>query len=586
MVQLFGFEISRKKTKQDTASTVDTNKSFALPQNDDGAVTIQSGAYYGTYVDLDGVVRNEIELITRYREMSMQPELETAVDEIVNEAIVNTAKDKAVEINMDDLKQPESVKKKIRDEFDVALKLLNFGNMGHDVFRRWYIDGRMFYHVIIDDSSPAKGIQELRYIDPRRIRKIREIQKTKDPRTTIDVINKINEYYLYNERGIIGAHSNLGAKIAVDAIINVNSGLMDSKRAMVLSYLHKAIKPLNNLRMIEDATVIYRLSRAPERRIFYIDVGNMPTIKAEQYLKDIMTKYRNKLVYDSTTGEIKDDRKHLSMLEDFWLPRREGGKGTEITTLPGGQNLGELEDVKYFERKLYKALGVPIGRLEQQPGGGILGRSTEITREELKFSKFIDRLRNKFATLFDDILRVQLVLKKVCTEEEWKEFKEDIYYDFKKDNNFDELKESELLMNRIATLQAVDPYVGRYYSMQWVRKNILMMDDEEIEEIQNQIEEEQAAATPTDEQGNPIQTDDQGNPLPAQAPAPTPNIVPPTPQEGMMQQYMAQQGVPQEQMPVQDGTGKDEMDPLDMGMDADRERNRRRFVNDTLEPAR
>jgi hypothetical protein len=586
VVQLFGFEISRKKTKQDTASTVDTNKSFALPQNDDGAVTIQSGAYYGTYVDLDGVVRNEIELITRYREMSMQPELETAIDEIVNEAIVNTAKDKAVEINMDDLKQPESVKKKIRDEFDVALKLLNFGNMGHDVFRRWYIDGRMFYHVIIDDSSPAKGIQELRYIDPRRIRKIREIQKTKDPRTTIDVINKINEYYLYNERGIIGAHSNLGAKIAVDAIINVNSGLMDSKRAMVLSYLHKAIKPLNNLRMIEDATVIYRLSRAPERRIFYIDVGNMPTIKAEQYLKDIMTKYRNKLVYDSTTGEIKDDRKHLSMLEDFWLPRREGGKGTEITTLPGGQNLGELEDVKYFERKLYKALGVPIGRLEQQPGGGILGRTTEITREELKFSKFIDRLRNKFATLFDDILRVQLVLKKVCTEEEWKEFKEDIYYDFKKDNNFDELKESELLMNRIATLQAVDPYVGRYYSMQWVRKNILMMDDEEIEEIQNQIEEEQAAATPTDENGNPIQTDDQGNPLPAQAPAPTPNIVPPTPQEGMMQQYMAQQGVPQEQMPVQDGTGKDEMDPLDMGMDADRERNRRRFVNDTLEPAR
>jgi hypothetical protein len=355
---------------------------------------------------------------------------------------------------------------------------------------------------------------------------------------------------------------------------------------MVLSYLHKAIKPLNNLRMIEDATVIYRLSRAPERRIFYIDVGNMPTIKAEQYLKDIMTKYRNKLVYDSTTGEIKDDRKHLSMLEDFWLPRREGGKGTEITTLPGGQNLGELEDVKYFERKLYKALGVPIGRLEQQPGGGILGRSTEITREELKFSKFIDRLRNKFATLFDDILRVQLVLKKVCTEEEWKEFKEDIYYDFKKDNNFDELKESELLMNRIATLQAVDPYVGRYYSMQWVRKNILMMDDEDIEEIQNQIEEEQAAATPTDENGNPIQTDDQGNPLPAQAPAPTPNIVPPTPQEAMMQQYMAQQGVPPEQQPVQDGTGKDEMDPLDMGMDADRERNRRRFVNDTLEPAR
>ena len=580
MVQLFGFEISRKKPKQDNASQDETNKSFALPQNDDGAVTIQSGAYYGTYVDLDGVVRNEIELITRYREMSMQPELETAIDEIVNEAIVNTAKDKAVEINMDDLKQPEGVKKKIRDEFDTTLKLLNFGNMGHEIFRRWYIDGRMFYHVIIDDKRTADGITELRYIDPRRIRKIREIEKTKDPRTTIDVIKKINEYYLYNERGIIGAHSNLGAKIAVDAIVNVNSGLMDSKRAMVLSYLHKAIKPLNNLRMTEDATVIYRLSRAPERRIFYIDVGNMPTVKAEQYLKDIMTKYRNKLVYDSTTGEIKDDRKHLSMLEDFWLPRREGGKGTEITTLPGGQNLGELEDVKYFERKLYKSLGVPIGRLEQQPGGGILGRSTEITREELKFAKFIDRIRNKFSTLFDDILRVQLVLKKVCTEEEWKEFREDIYYDFKKDNNFDELKESELLMNRIATLQAMDPYVGRYYSMQWVRKNVLMMDDEDIEEIQAQIEEEKAANTPVDENGNPIPTDEMGNPLPP--PPPAPNLVPPTPQESMMQQYAQQQGVPPEQQPVQDGTGKDTMDPLEMGQT----RNRQRFVNDTMEPVR
>lgn len=580
MVQLFGFEISRKKGKQENASPDETNKTFALPQNDDGAVTIQSGAYYGTYVDLDGVVRNEIELITRYREMSMQPELETAIDEIVNEAIVNNAKDKAVEINMDDLKQPEGVKKKIRDEFDTVLKLLNFGNMGHEIFRRWYIDGRMFYHVIIDEKRANEGVLELRYIDPRRIRKIREIQKTKDPRTTIDIIKKVNEYYLYNERGIIGAHSNLGAKIAVDAIVNVNSGLMDSKRAMVLSYLHKAIKPLNNLRMIEDATVIYRLSRAPERRIFYIDVGNMPTIKAEQYLKDIMTKYRNKLVYDSTTGEIKDDRKHLSMLEDFWLPRREGGKGTEITTLPGGQNLGELEDVKYFERKLYKALGVPIGRLEQQPGGGILGRSTEITRDELKFSKFIERLRNKFATLFDDILRVQLVLKKVCTEEEWKEFKEDIYYDFKKDNNFDELKESELLMNRIATLQAVDPYVGRYYSMAWVRKNVLMLDDEDIEELQKEIEEEKAANTPVDENGNPIPTDEMGNPLPPQPP--TPNLVPPTPQEAMMQNYMAQQGVPPEQQPVQDGTGKDTMDPLEMGQ----QKNRQRFVNDTLEPVR
>jgi hypothetical protein len=577
MVQLFGFEISRKK-QQDQE---EKNKSFALPQNDDGAVTIQSGAYYGTYVDLDGVVRNEIELITRYREMAMQPELETAIDEIVNEAIVNDDSESGVELDTDELKQPENIKKKIREEFDYVLKLLDFGNMGHELFRRWYTDGRLFYHVIIDDKSPAKGIQELRYIDPRRIRKIREIQKAKDTVSGMEIIKNMKEYYLYNERGMIGAHSNLGTKIAIDAVVNVNSGLMDSKRAMVLSYLHKAIKPLNQLRMVEDATVIYRLSRAPERRVFYIDVGNMPTIKAEQYLRDVMAKYRNKLVYDSSTGEIKDDRKHLSMLEDFWLPRREGGKGTEITTLPGGMNLGELEDVKYFEKKLYKALGVPISRLEQSQGFS-LGRSTEITRDELKFTKFVNRLRNKFSTLFDELLKLQLVLKKICTEEEWKEFKENIWYDFKKDNNFTELKEAELLQNRITTLQLVDPYVGRYYSMAWVRKNVLQMDDDEIEEIMQQIEEEKAANTPVDEQGNPLPTDEMGNPLPP-AP-PTPNIVPPTPQEGMMQQYMAQQGVPPEEQPVQDGTGKDTMDPLDMG--ANSTSRKQRFVNDTLEPVR
>jgi hypothetical protein len=453
--------------------------------------------------------------------------------------------------------------------------------MGHELFRRWYTDGRLFYHVIIDDKSPQKGIQELRYIDPRRIRKIREIQKAKDTESGMEIIKSMKEYYLYNERGMIGAHSNLGTKIAIDAVVNVNSGLMDSKRAMVLSYLHKAIKPLNQVRMVEDATVIYRLSRAPERRVFYIDVGNMPTIKAEQYLRDVMVKYRNKLVYDSSTGEIKDDRKHLSMLEDFWLPRREGGKGTEITTLPGGMNLGELEDVKYFEKKLYKALGVPMSRLEQSQGFS-LGRSTEITRDELKFTKFVNRLRNKFSTLFDELLKLQLVLKKICTEEEWKEFKENVWYDFKKDNNFTELKEAELLQNRITTLQLVDPYVGRYYSMAWVRKNVLQMDDDEIEEIMQQIEEEKAANTPVDEQGNPLPTDEMGNPLPP-AP-PQPNIVPPTPQEGMMQQYMAQQGVPPEQQPVQDGTGKDTMDPLDMGTNSTS--RKQRFVNDTLEPVR
>lgn len=531
MVQLFGFEITRKKEQGQTEE--ERNKAFSLPNNDDGAVNIQSGSYYGTYVDLDGVVRNEIELITRYREMAMQPELETAIDEIVNEAIVMEDSGKSVELNTDELQQPESIKKKIRDEFDSIIKLLNFGNMGHDIFRRWYVDGRLFYHVIVDETKPTEGIKEIRYIDPRRIRKIREIQKTKDIKTGMEIIKSQREYYLYNERGVIGAHSNLGTKIAPDSIVNVNSGLMDGKRVMVLSYLHKAIKPLNQLRMVEDATVIYRLSRAPERRVFYVDVGNMPTIKAEQYLRDIMVKYRNKLVYDSSTGEIKDDRKHLSMLEDFWLPRREGSKGTEISTLPGGQNLGELEDVKYFEKKLYKALGVPLGRLENTQGFS-LGKTSEITREELKFAKYIQRLRNKFATLFDDLMRVQLLLKKICNEEEWKIFKEDIYYDFKKDNNFDELKESELLTNRILLLQYVDPFVGRYYSKEWVRKNVLQQTDEDIEEIDQQISDEQAqqaSLAPTDAMGNPVDPNT-GQPIPGAMPGVGGNaVLPPSAQQ-------------------------------------------------------
>ena len=952
MIKLFGYEIGRKKDDQQNNQQEPTQKTFALPQNDDGAVTIQSGAYYGTYVDLDGVVRNEIELVTRYREMAMQPELETAIDDIVNDAIVADDSGNSIEVNTDDLidlNVAEDVKGKIRTEFENILRLLNFGNMGHDIFRRWYIDGRVFYHLVVDEKNMAAGVQELRYIDPRRIRKIREIQKVKDTQTGMEIIKTTKEYYLYNERGVIGAHSNLGTKIAVDSVVNVNSGLMDAKRAMVLSYLHKAIKPLNQLRMIEDATVIYRLARAPERRIFYIDVGNMPTIKAEQYLRDVMVKYRNKLVYDSTTGEIRDDRKHLcfdmntkislldgrelsiteiakeyasgkvnwayscnpdtgevvpgiiswagvtrkdervlrltldndetitctldhkfpvkgkgfieaqnltigesmiplyrdkqkvqkngneyervyqnhtgqwvfthrlvsnwkntvgiseefvydgklandkktiihhmnfnrfdntpsnlnmmnyydhwlyhtktqtisypqsmidevlrlvksghdgnktikeinnnidlistwksvnlgksikklqkenmifsrkdlvrivnilgyttwidlfeeynpkdsvivdgvsyknnnqavnavgvnkvahaldsnlsargsvewkeklsktrlernipspttktwkiihpdgtveireniaqfgrekgfytgnlkakgygngykaervinhtiksieflddrmdvgtitidgkekyhdyhtfalsvgifaknSMLEDFYLPRREGSKGTEITTLPGAMNLGELEDVKYFEKKLYRSLGVPVSRLEPQQGFS-LGRSTEITRDELKFNKFIMRLRNKFSTLFDDVLRVQLVLKKVCTEEEWNQFKEKIWYDFKKDNNFAELKETELLNNRIATLQLVDPYVGRYYSAEWVKKHVLQHTEEDIQEIDGQIQNEQAQAqanAPVDPNtGQPMPIDPKtGQPMPSAPGAP------------------------------------------------------------------
>jgi len=490
-VKLFGFEIGTPKKQEDQNILDPKNKTFTLPHNDDGAVTVAGAGYYGTYVDLDGTFRNETQLITKYRELAIQPEAETAIDEIVNEAIVIEDSGTSVEINTDDVKVPPQIKKRIEDEFNYILKLLNFGNMGHDIFRRWYIDGRLFYHLIIDDTNPAVGIEEIKYIDPRRIRKIREIQKMRDPQTGVELIKRQVEYYLYNERGMIGSGTNLGAKIAPDSIININSGLMDPKQSMVLSYLHKAIKPFNNLRMVEDATVIYRLSRAPERRVFYIDVGNMPTIKADQYVRDIMVKYRNKLVYDSSTGEIKDDRKHLSMLEDFWLPRREGSKGTEISTLEGARNLGELEDVKYFQTKLYKSLGVPISRLEPTQGFS-LGRTTEITRDELKFNKFVQRLRNKFAILFDDLLRVQLVLKKVCTEEEWREFKEDIWYDFKKDNNFDELKEAELLTNRLQVLAAADPFVGKYFSQLWIRKNILQQTDEDIEEINGQMEQENA----------------------------------------------------------------------------------------------
>lgn len=547
-MQLFGFQITRRNKVQEDEQI----KSFTPEQNEDGAVVIQSGSYYGTYVDLDGVVRNEIELITRYREMSMQPELETAIDEVVNEAIVNDENSQSVELNTDDLKQPEQIKKKIRDEFNYVLKLLNFGNMGHDIFRRWYIDGRLFYHVIIDNDKPNSGIQEVRYIDPRRIRKVREIQKAKDPQTGIELIKRQTEYYLYNERGVVGANSNLGSKIAVDSVVNVNSGLMDAKRSMVLSYLHKAIKPLNQLRMVEDATVIYRLSRAPERRVFYVDVGNMPTVKAEQYLRDIMVKYRNKLVYDSSTGEIKDDRKHLSMLEDFWLPRREGSKGTEITTLPGGMNLGELQDVKYFEQKLYKALGVPMGRLDNQQGFS-LGKSSEITREELKFSKFVQRLRNKFSTLFDDLLRIQLVLKKVCTEEEWKNFKEEIWYDYQKDNNFTELKEAELITNRILLLQYVDPFVGRYYSKEWVRKNVLKQSDDDIEEIDEQISKEIAEDPSTDAMGNPIDPMT-GQPVQGAIDGVGGNqVLPPQAQQQLQQQMAnAQPQTKQSQQPVQE----------------------------------
>jgi hypothetical protein len=504
-LSLFGFQISRQKTD----ATQQSEKTFAPPANEDGALTISSAAYYGTYVDLDGTAKNEVELISRYREMAMQPEIESAIDDIINEAIVQNDNGKSIRIIMDDLKQPEKIKKAIEEEFTIVLRLLNYQNMATDTFRRFYVDGRIFYHIILDENNPTQGIKALRYIDPRKIRKVREIKKDKDTGTSVDVVQTVNEYYIYNDKVVSGSSSSygpVGVRIAKDAIINVNSGLMDSRRAVVLSYLHKAIKPLNQLRMIEDATVIYRISRAPERRIFYIDVGNLPKLKAEQYLRDIMVKYKNKLVYDSQTGEVRDDRKHLSMMEDFWLPRREGGKGTEITTLPGGQNLGELEDVKYFEKKLYKSLNVPVSRLDPNQSGFSLGRVGEISRDEVKFGKFVDRQRQKFSEIFGQALRVQCVLKGICTAEEFDEFKENIYYDFIKDNNFAELKEAELVRERLSLLGSVDPFVGRYYSMEWIQRNVLRLSDDDMKEMRKQIDAEKKAGLIMD----PMQIAQQG----------------------------------------------------------------------------
>jgi len=489
---LFGFTISR----QENEDKQDSQQSFSPPSNDDGALTITSAAYYGTYVDLDGTAKNEVELISRYREMAMQPEIESAIDDIVNEAICQDDDGKNIQIILDDLEQPDRIKKAIKDEFGTILRMLNYTKMAQDIFRRYYIDGKLYYHIIVDREEPTKGIRELRYIDPRKMRKIREVKKQKDERTGVDVMNVVNEYYIYNDKVTTGSSTNygpVGTRITTDSVVSVVSGLMDSRRAVVLSYLHKAIKPLNQLRMIEDATVIYRISRAPERRIFYIDVGNLPKLKAEQYLRDIMVKYKNKLVYDANTGEIRDDRKFLSMMEDFWLPRREGGKGTEITTLPGGQNLGELEDVKYFEKKLYKSLNVPVSRLDPNQSGFSLGRVGEITRDELKFAKFVGRMRSRFSDLFDQCLRVQCVLRGICTDDEWKSFREHIHYNFIKDNNFTELKEAELMKERLSLLGEVDPYTGRYFSQAWIQRNVLRLDDDEIKVMQGEMEKEKDA---------------------------------------------------------------------------------------------
>jgi len=482
MAELFGFKITRKK---------DEGESFTLPSSDDGTIEVAGGGFYSQTLDVDGRDKTENDLIRRYRDIAIQPECDSAIEDIVSEGIASNEYDAPVALRLDRLEYSSKVKKRINEEFDRVLQLLDFNIKGHDIFRRWYVDGRIYYHKVIDKKEPRKGIKELRYIDPRKIKKVREVIKDRpDPVTGIDKQKQTLEYYLYNEKVVDNSATPQSAlKITTDSIAFCPSGLVDQTKGSVLSYLHKAIKPVNQLRMIEDALVIYRISRAPERRIFYIDVGNLPKIKAEQYLKDVMSRYRNKLVYDASTGEIRDDRNHMSMLEDFWLPRREGGRGTEITTLPGGSNLGEIDDITYFQRKLYRSLNVPMSRMEAEQNFSI-GRSTEITRDELKFSKFVQRLRKKFSALFHDVLRTQLVLTGVIAEEEWDKIKEHIQYDFLQDGHFAELRDAEILRERIDMLGQVEPYVGNFFSKSWVRKNILHQTQQEIEEIETEIEEE------------------------------------------------------------------------------------------------
>ena len=481
MAELFGFEIKRKTAQKELPS-------FVPKTDEDGSGVIQAGGHFGAYIDMDGdKVKNEVELILKYRDIAAQPECDAAIEDIINESIVGDHDESPVNIVMDELDISDKMKETIKFEFDTVLKLLNFNQYAHDIFKKWYVDGRLPYHIIIEKGSPKKGIKELRYIDPTKLRKVKEIEEKQDPKTGAKLIEKVDEFFLFQDKTMNGAEQ--GLKIYPDAIAYCTSGVMDPGRKRILSYLHKALKPVNQLRMMEDSLVIYRISRAPERRIFYIDVGNLPKGKAEEYLRGIMNQYRNKLVYDAKTGDIKDDRKHMSMLEDFFLPRREGGRGTEITTLPGGENLGQIDDIIYFQKKLYKSLNVPVNRLEQEAQYS-LGRSTEITRDEVKFKKFIDRLRKRFSDLFMQLLKTQLLLKGIITEADWKEWKESIVFNFIEDNYFSELKQSEMLRERFDMLSSLDEYVGKYISNEWIRKNVLRQTDDEIEEIQKQIDQE------------------------------------------------------------------------------------------------
>ena len=486
MAELFGFSITRLKKQSDP------KQSFTVAPADDGTQTIAAGGYFGQYLDMEGTAKTEAALIRRYREIALHPECDLAVEDIVNEAIVANENKEAVRVNVDNLPYGKDVRRKIENEFKEVLRLMQFNTKGHDIFRRWYVDGRIFYQKVIDRNSTNKGITELKYLDPRKIKRIREVRKKRPEGATgpnmLTVVDEFVEYYLFNEKGVMNSTSG-GIKIAPDTIAYCPSGLVDQTKNMVLSYMHKAIKPVNQLRMIEDATVIYRIARAPERRIFKIDVGNLPKQKAEQYLRDVMARYRNKLVYDASTGEIRDDRNYMSMLEDFWLPSREGGRGTDISTLPGGQNLGEIADIEYFRSKLYRSLNVPVSRLESNSGFN-LGRASEITRDELKFTKFVQRLRKKFTELFNDILRTQLVLKGIINEEDWQGVRDSITYDFLQDGHFAELKNTELMRERLQLANEMRDYIGKFYSVSYVRKNILKQNEREIEDIDNQIKKE------------------------------------------------------------------------------------------------
>ena len=484
-LKIFGFEIRRANKKEEDKKL----QSIVPRQDDDGAGYVTaSGSHYGQYINIDGDdSKDNHQMIMKYRGVSTHPEVDAAIEDIIIESVSASEDEAPVTIILDKVEVSDQIKKGITEEFDNVLSMLDFTNNGHDMFKRWYIDGRLYHHLVVNESNIKAGIQEIRPIDSAKIRKVKQVKKKKDPVTGANLVESVDEYYIYQEKP---GQQTSGVKLSHDSVSYVTSGLLSADRKKVVSHLHKALKPINQLRMMEDSLVIYRLARAPERRIFYIDVGNLPRGKSEQYMKDIMARYRNKLVYDADTGQIRDDRKHMSMLEDFWLPRREGGRGTEISTLPGGENLGQIDDIIYFQKRLYRSLNVPINRLEQEAQFS-LGRSTEISRDELKFQKFIDRLRKRFSMLFLEILKKQLVMKGLITDEDWNDWKNDLVIDYTRDNHFTELKDAELLRERLQTLDQVSQYVGDYFSKEWVMKNVLMFDDDDIKQNAEQDAEEQ-----------------------------------------------------------------------------------------------